>query len=237
MDAMILAAGLGTRLGPIGERLPKALIDVGGRPMIEHVARLLVEAGADRLIVNVHHHAELIRRFVDEHDLGAPVSISYEAERPLETGGGLLHARPLFRDHAAFFLANVDIVTNADLLAMYASHPENRLATLATNARESTRRLLFDSAGLFGRVDLRSDTRIESRPPAGDIRAAAFAGIHVVSPSIFQLMTERGAFSILDPYLRLAASGHEIGEYDIGDVLWLEIGTPERLEQARRAMR
>jgi NDP-sugar pyrophosphorylase family protein len=236
MDAMILAAGLGRRLGPIGERLPKALIDVGGRPMIEHVALRLVEAGADRILVNVHHHADLIRRYVEEHDLGAPVSISLEAERPLETGGGLLHARPLFRGDAAFFLANVDIITDADLRSMYASHPPGRLATLATNARESKRRLLFDGSGLFGRVDLRSDTRIESRPPVGAVRARPFAGIHVISPSIFELMTERGAFSILEPYLRLAGSGHEIDEFDLGDAGWLEIGTPERLEEARRLM-
>jgi NDP-sugar pyrophosphorylase family protein len=234
---MILAAGLGRRLGPIGERAPKALIDVGGRAMIEHVARRLVEAGADRFIINVHHHADAIRRFVETHDLGAQASLSYEAERPLETGGGLLHARPLFRGDSPFFLANVDVITDADLRAMYAAHPPHRLATLATNARESTRRLLFDAAGLFGRVDLRSDTRIEARPSAGPVRAAAFAGIHVVSPAIFELMTERDTFSILEPYLRLAAAGHEIGDFDIGDAMWLEIGTPERLEQARQAMR
>jgi NDP-sugar pyrophosphorylase family protein len=236
MDAMILAAGLGTRLGSIGQQQPKALIDVGGRTMIERVAMRLVEAGADHIIVNVHHHADAIRRFIDEHDLGAPVSISLEAERPLETGGGLWHARSLFRADAAFFLANVDIITDADLRAMYAAHASQRLATLATNERESARRLLFDRNGLFGRVDLRSDTRIESRPPVGEIRARAFSGIHVISPAIFEHLTERGAFSILDPYLRLAGSGREIREFDIGAATWMEIGTPDRLERARQAM-
>lgn len=236
MDAMILAAGLGTRLGPIGERTPKALIDVGGRTMIEHVALRLVEAGADRLILNVHHHADAVRSFIEAHDLGAPVFLSFEADRPLETGGGLLHAHHLFRGDAPFLLANVDIITDADLRAMVASHPAHRLATLATNARASKRRLLFDDRGLYGRLDMRSDTRIEVRPAEGTSRMAAFAGIHVVSPSIFELMTERGVFSILEPYLRLAADGHEIADYDIGDASWLEIGTPDRLEQARRAI-
>jgi N-acetyl-alpha-D-muramate 1-phosphate uridylyltransferase len=231
---MIFAAGRGTRLGEIGERTPKALIEVGGRTMIEHVAAPLLRAGADRFIVNVHHHAGMIEARLRTLDLGAPVVLSHETEEPLETGGGLLHAQSLFRGDAPFFLCNVDIITLADLGAMYRAHLESSaLATLAVNDRESRRRLLFDEDGLYGRVDTRQDVRIEARPSRGDVLAWPFAGIHVVSPGFLELLTERGKFSILEPYLRLAADSRAILPFDLGHVLWLEIGEPERLDAAR----
>jgi NDP-sugar pyrophosphorylase family protein len=236
MDAMIFAAGLGTRLGPIGQSTPKALIDVGGQTMLERTARRLVEveAGADRIIVNVHHHAERIERFVAEHPLGVEIRVSREPERPLETGGGLLHARALFRRDAPIILHNVDVITDADLGAMVAAHTRSEaLVTLAVNRRETTRYLLFDEAGLFGREDRRRDLRLESRPPRGEIRTLAFAGIHVCSPGLLDHITERGVFPIMDTYLRLAAEGHRIHPWLLRNGMWLEIGNAERLEAAR----
>lgn len=233
---MILAAGLGTRLGDIGRDTPKALLEVGGATMLERAARTLVEAGAHRLIVNAHHHAERIAEFVVSTDLGAATVLSIEEERPLETGGGLLHARHLFTADEPFFLYNVDIVTDADLSVMYGEHCRGRsLASLATSGRASSRRLLFDDAGLFGRIDERTGLRVEARQPRGAIRERAFSGIHVVSPAIFELIEERGAFPILDPYVRLAGAGHRIDDRALDDgALWMDIGTPSRLDQARR---
>jgi NDP-sugar pyrophosphorylase family protein len=251
---MILAAGLGTRLGAITETIPKALVDVAGRSALEHVARRLIHAGADRLIINVHHHARRIIRHVEERDaFGVDVVFSHEEEAPLETGGGVLAAAPHFRRDTPFILHNVDVLTDADLRAMYAAHRQgDALATLAVSDRHSSRTLIFDDHGLIGRADARPGTTSDARPgTASDarpgttsmVRAAkhgtrewAFAGIHVVSPLLLDRLVERGAFSIMEAYLRLAGEGAKIAPFDITGATWLEIGTPERLETARRTL-
>ena len=236
MDAMILAAGVGSRLGAITRDQPKALVQVGGMPALEHVARRLIAAGADRLIINVHHFAADIIRFVEERGgFGVPVQFSHEAEVPLETGGGLLQATPLFRRDAPFFLHNVDVLTDFDLGRLYARHQESQaLATLAVQQRESSRYLLFDDRGLCGRLDRRRVGEAELHASAEAVRPFAFAGVHVVSPGLLDRITERGRFSIIDVYLRLAGEGAQIAAFDIGRARWLEIGSPERLAEARR---
>jgi N-acetyl-alpha-D-muramate 1-phosphate uridylyltransferase len=237
MDAMILAAGLGTRLGDITQDTPKALVDVAGATPLDRIARRLVDAGADRLIINVHHHADRIMEHVRSRGgYGVDVLFSPERDAPLETGGGLLHAAPLFRLTAPFFLHNVDVLTTADLPALYAAHvASGALATLAVNQRRTSRYLLFDNGALCGRLRLSPG---ETAPPAdGDGRRCfAFAGVHVISPELLGRVAERGAFSIIDAYLRLATAGERIACHDISDAEWLEIGTPERLEAARRAL-
>jgi NDP-sugar pyrophosphorylase family protein len=236
LDAMILAAGLGTRLAPLTDTIPKALVPVGGTPMLERIAVRLVRAGVDRIIVNVHHHADRIRQFIEQRDgFGVDVRISEEREHPLETGGGVLQARGHFREDAPFFVHNVDVVSDMSLETMYSGHdPRTTLATLAVSDRPSSRRLIFDERGLCGRVDLRSDQLESVRPLAGETHSLAFAGVHVISPGFFELVDEEGAFSIMKPYLRLAAAGQTILPYDTGAALWLEVGDPERLERARR---
>ncbi len=236
---MILAAGLGTRLRPLTERVPKALVPVAGVPMLERVARRLIQAGVRRLVVNVHHRAEQVRRFLDERDgFGIQVRVSHErGELPLETGGGLLAAASLFEGDEPFFLHNVDVISDLDLGALYDAHAESgALATLAVQRRETARPLLVDEEGVFGVADLRSGWRREARPPRGEPRTIAFAGIHVVSPEIFRAAPERGRFPIWDPYFRLVGEGWRLGWHDIGEARWLEVGTPERLEEARRLL-
>lgn len=238
MDALIFAAGRGTRLGGIGRQTPKALLDVGGRTMLEHVSRRLIEAGVDRIIINVHHRAGQIERFLKDRDLGVETVLSYEVEHPLETGGGLLHARALFRGDAPFFLHNVDVISGADLRAMYAfAKRSGAVAVLAVNERDTARHLLFDEAGLFGRSDARDGTRIEVRAPLGQTRIFAFAGIHVATPQLLERIEETGVFSILEPYMRLAGKGERILPFPVGEALWLEVGNEERLEAARAALR
>ena len=236
MDAMILAAGVGSRLGDLTTTLPKALVPVGGVPVLERVARRLIDAGADRLIINVHHHADQIVRFVEERDsFGIDVVFSPEPDAPLETGGGLLRAAPLFRRDAPFFLHNVDVLSDIDLRALYADHRRSgALATLAVNERETSRYLLFDDKGLCGRFDRRTGKVAEAHTPCGEVRQYAFVGVHVISPALLDRIEERGAFSIIDLYLRLVRAGALIRPYPIGSTLWLEIGSPERLAQARR---
>jgi N-acetyl-alpha-D-muramate 1-phosphate uridylyltransferase len=235
MEGMIFAAGLGSRLGPIGESTPKALLEVGGRTMLEHTIRALVAAGAGHVVVNVHHHADAIERFLAAHDFGAEVELSREPERPLETGGGLLHASALFRG-GTIVLHNVDVITDAPLREIVAAHEAGgALATLCVQARETSRYLLFDDAGLFGREDRRHDLRLECRPPRGAERRFAFAGIHVCAPRLLERITERGVFPIMDTYLRLAAEGERIAAWPLAG-RWLEIGNAERLAAARAAM-
>lgn len=234
---MIFAAGLATRLGDLSKHTPKALIDVAGSTMLERTIRRLTDAGADRIIVNVHHHADRIADFLGQLDAGVEILLSHEPDGPLETGGGLLHARPLFRGVAPFFLHNVDIITDADLPAAYAAHRESdALVTLLVSQRETSRMLLFDAHGLLGRIDTRAGTRTEVRAARGEVRASAFAGIHVVSPALLERITERGIFSITDVYLRLAGEGARIRPYRMDGASWLEIGTPERLAAARAAL-
>jgi MurNAc alpha-1-phosphate uridylyltransferase len=236
VDAMLLAAGLGTRLRPLTDHTPKALIPVGGVAILERVARRLIDAGADRLVINTHHLGEQIRAFVREREgFGVEAAFSHEEGAPLETGGGLLQARPLFRGDAPFFLHNADILTDLPLEDMYRAHLDSgALATLAVMQRPSSRQLLFDDAGLLGRVDQGKQLRLEARPPVGEARPLAFAGVHVISPAIFEAITERGAFSILDPYLRLVGEGARVLPFRIDGCHWTDIGKPEQLEEARR---
>jgi MurNAc alpha-1-phosphate uridylyltransferase len=241
MEAMILAAGLGTRLRPLTDTIPKALVAVAGVPMLERVGRALVAAGATRLVINVHHHADKIEAFVHEQNgFGVPYAISREpGDTPLETGGGLLYAREHFRSGAPFFLHNVDVISDMDLAGMYREHlAGRRLVTLAVNERDTSRPLLFDRRGLYGWADRRPGREAEQRvrEPDGPSREWGFAGAHVIDPAIFPLLTESGKFSIIPPYLRLAGAGHAILPFDVSAATWLEIGSVERLEEARRVL-
>ncbi len=236
-DGMIFAAGLGTRLGELGATTPKALIEVGGLTMLERTARALVAAGAGRLVVNVHHHADGIERFLATHDLGAEVRVSREADRPLETGGGLWHAREHVRGRGPILAHNVDVALGADLAPLLEAHRgSGALATLVVHERETKRYLLFDDDGLFGREDRAKGERTEARPPRGAVRALAFSGVHVCSPALLDLVTERGVFSLPQLWLRLAAAGHVIRPWTPADGAWHEIGSPERLAAARAAI-
>lgn len=235
---MIFAAGLGTRLRGVMPDLPKALVEVAGVPMLERVARRLVEAGADRLIVNTHHHADKIAAFVDERDgFGVETVLSPEPDGPLETGGGLLRAADLFRRDAPFFIHNADIVTDFPLEELYARHLErDSLATLAVMERQSSRSLLFDDRGLIGRIDDGRGVRLLVRDPVGEVVRLGFGGVHVASPTLLDRIAERGVFSILDPYLRLAGEGQIILPHRIDGFLWIDIGKPEQLAVANRTL-
>ncbi len=238
MDAMILAAGLGTRLRPLTEHTPKLLIEVAGATVLEHVAQRLIAAGADRIIVNTHHLAEQIEQFARERwVLDAELVLSHEAERPLGTGGGLRHAAALFRRDAPFLLHVGDAIAELDFTGLLAAQQRSRaLATLAVHDRGSSRCLLFDHRGLYGRDNRIEDWSKTIRPPEGEVRRWSFAGVHVVSPEIFERFTETPPFDIIDAYLRMAREGEEIDAFDVTGSRWLEIGNPQRLEEARRAL-
>ncbi len=236
MDAMILAAGFGTRLKPLTDRLPKALVEVGGVPVLERNARRLLAAGVDRLVINVHPFADAIRAHLAARaDYGIDVRLSHEVEAPLETGGGLLAARSLFRGDAPFFVHNADVYTDLDLEALYADHlAGGALVTLATMERPSPRGLLFDDLGLLGHVNDDKGARVQVRDAVGTIERLAFACAHVASPAVFDAITERGRFGIFDPYLRLAGAGKRIASFRVDGCTWVDIGRPEQLALANQ---
>ena len=233
---MILAAGLGTRLRPLTEHTPKALVPVGGVPMLERVARRLVAAGADRLVINASPHAERIRAFVEEKEgFGVEARLSIEPEGPLDTGGGLKHAEPHFRGDGAFLLHNVDVLTDADLGSLLDAHLRSgAVATLLVRPAATDRYLLFDDAGLVGYARAGEERR--AREAAGDLRRVDFMGVHALSPRIFRLIEETGVFSIIGVYLRLARAGEAVLAHDVPEALWIDIGTHERLAEAERAV-
>jgi len=237
LKGMIFAAGRGTRLGALGESCPKALIEIAGQTMLERTVRSVTAAGADLIVVNVHHHAEAIERFIGSHDLGVEIRVSREIERPLETGGGLLQARDLFGRDGPLLLHNVDVICEAALGPLCGSlESTGALAVLAMQPRASRRQLLFDDAGLYGREDQGKGVRVETRTPRGSARALAFTGIHVCAPRLLDMITERGVFSIVDVYVRLAGEGHTIQPWLLPEGTWMEIGSPERLADARERL-
>jgi NDP-sugar pyrophosphorylase family protein len=187
-------------------------------------------------VINTSHLGEQVEAYVRAHDgFGVAAAFSSEPDGPLETGGGLWNAAALVRRDAPFFLHNADILTGIDLRALHAAHRrEAPLATVAVMDRPTQRHLLFDDRGLLGRSDAKKGIEIRVREAEGEIRKLAFAGVHVIEPAILDRITERGAFSILDPYLRLAGEGERIIPVRVDGALWVDIGSHEQLAEARR---
>jgi NDP-sugar pyrophosphorylase family protein len=238
MKAMVLAAGLGTRLRPLTNDRPKALVTVAGRTLLEITLERLRAFGVTEAIVNTHYHAEMIAEYLAAHtNFGMRIEISREQEL-LDTGGGLKQAAWFFLENGAdepFLLHNVDVISNIDLGTLLRFHQQqNALATLAVQGRATSRYLLFDEedrlcgrrAGLDGEPEL---VRPAARP-----QALAFSGIHAISPRIFAKLHEQGAFSIVSAYLRLAGEGESIAAFRVDEYRWRDLGRPEHLAQAER---
>jgi NDP-sugar pyrophosphorylase family protein len=235
MDAMIFAAGLGTRLRPLTDTIPKALIEVGGVAMLERVARRLIAAGATRIVINAHHHSERIREFVAARQgFGVETVISDESEGLLDTGGGLAKAAPFFRRDAPFLLHNADVYSDIDLRGLYeAQAGSGGLATLAVMKRDVSRTLVFDGEGILcGYANSATGLERRARQAAGDVEYLGFSGVHAIDSRIFDLIVERGPFSIIDLYMRLSEAGERIAAFRVDDATWIDIGKPDQLERA-----
>jgi NDP-sugar pyrophosphorylase family protein len=234
MKAMILAAGLGTRLRPLTDHRPKALVEVSGRTLLEITLARLRTFGIGDVIINVHYFADMILEYLQKNDnFGMHIEISQE-EVLLDTGGGLKNASYFFREESEpFILHNVDVISTVDLGRMVQFHTENQaLATLAVQDRKTSRYLLFDEQRqLCGRRSGSEDKTELVRSPQ-TVRALAFSGIHAISPRIFSMMSEEGTFSIINSYLRLAASGEKILGFNSDDYHWRDVGRPENVAQA-----
>jgi NDP-sugar pyrophosphorylase family protein len=243
MKAMILAAGLGTRLRPLTDDRPKALVTIAGRTLLEITLCSLRSVGVSEVIVNTHHYAEMILEYLEANsNFGMHIEVSRE-EVLLDTGGGLKNAAHFFLDaqgnsQEPFLLHNVDVLSTIDLARMMRFHADhNALATLAVQDRTTSRYLLFDPQGqLCGRRTVRpaqaegpQDELVISASP---LQSLAFSGVHVISPRIFAEMEEEGAFPIIPAYLRLAAKGEKIMAFRADEYYWRDLGRPQSLVEA-----
>jgi len=242
MRAMVLAAGLGTRLRPLTNDRPKALVILGGRTLLEITLIRLREFGIGEVIINLHHFADLVVDYLKKTG-NFGMQIEFSREDPLlDTGGGLKQAAWFLREGSSgdepFILHNVDVISNIDLGRMVETHLESRaLATIAVQQRKTSRYLLFDQQlQLCGRRSAGQDKPELARAvqPAHEL---AFTGIHVISPRIFPLLTEEGIFPIVPAYLRLAAQGEKIQAFRADGYYWRDLGKPENLQQAEKDMR
>jgi NDP-sugar pyrophosphorylase family protein len=232
MRAMVLAAGRGTRLKPLTDTRPKALVEVGGVTLLETTLRRLASGGVREVVVNAHHFAGQIRAFFESHSARSfglwRIAVSDEREL-LDTGGGLLSASWFFDDNMPFLMHNVDVLSDIDLAAFATEHTESgALASIAAMPRETARPLLFDKDGLLAGRGTPDKPKLV-REIDGDPVALGFCGIHAISPAIFAKITERGTFSIVDAYLRLAASGERIRAARIDGARWRDCGRREDL--------
>lgn len=241
MKAMILAAGLGTRLRPLTNDRPKALVEIGGRTLLEITLCRLRHFGVQEVIINAHHFAGMMIEYLRErHDFGMTIEVSRE-DLLLDTGGGLKKAAHFFlRDsedaEEAFLLHNVDVISTIDLARVLQFHREQEaLATLAVQERRTSRHLLFDrSLQLRGRK-ITSGSKVDLAVPAGHqgqpLSELAFCGVHVISPRLLPMITEDGVFSIIATYLRLAAQGERILGFRADEYYWRDLGKPENVTQ------
>lgn len=242
MEALVFAAGLGTRLRPLTDTIPKALVPVGGKPLLYHVVSKLKTAGIDRIVINVHHFPDSVIGYVQEQEnFGIDVRFSDERDLLLDTGGGILHARNLL-EGSPFLVHNVDIISNLDIGWFISQAPEDALASLVVSERKTRRYFLFDDGmRLVGWTDTFTG---EVRSPYPDLdpgkcRKYAFAGIHYISDRIFDVFDEdgwEGRFPIVDFYLK------ECARYPVYGIVpprltLIDAGKPETLAQAEEFLR
>lgn len=237
MKAMVFAAGLGTRLKPITDTLPKAMVPVAGRPLIEHVILKLKYSGVDEAVVNVHHFAGKIREWVENQDI-MRISLSDESDMLLDTGGGILKARPMLQGCGRFIVHNVDILSDLDIRWFASNVPQDAVAALLVSERKTSRYLLFDKKDmrLVGWMDIRTG---EVRSPYQDIdpescHKYAFSGIHILSDTIFDIMDEYAdspRFPIIDFYLWACARAPIYGVV-AGNLNLVDVGKLDTLAHA-----
>lgn len=239
MKAMIFAAGLGTRLNDETSGKPKALVDVGGKTLLQHAIEKLKNEGVSEIVINVHHFSNLVISFLKNNDFGIKIHISDETEKLLDTGGGLKKAEVYLEGDEPILIYNVDIISNLNLKLLLKDHLKTKaFVTLAVRNRETQRYFKFDqNKQLVGWINKKTGESKISRPENFENAIEmAYSGIHIVQPEIFSLMPETDRFSITNFYLELAKTHSIKGYFDDSD-LWMDVGKPEQLEEARRLFR
>lgn len=237
MKAMIFAAGYGIRLQPLTNTLPKALVPINGKPMLQHIMEKLIASQINDFVVNVHHFPGQIIDFLkSKNNFGANISISDESEQLLDTGGGLKNASGLLEGDEPILLYNVDVLSNINLHKLLQFHEKNKaLATLVTRKRETQRYLMFSNDNvLTGWRNLKTKKEKISIPELYKTsRPFAFSGIHIVSPEFIINMPGTGKFSIIETYLEVAKTQKIMGYID-SSKLWIDIGKPGQLAEAEK---
>jgi N-acetyl-alpha-D-muramate 1-phosphate uridylyltransferase len=239
MKAMLFAAGLGTRLKPLTDNKPKALVEINGISLLEIVIQKLVRSGCNEIVINVHHFSKQIIDFLHSKDnFGIRIDISDETDLLLDTGGGLKKASQFLIGNEPFLVHNVDIISDVDLSALLKLHMKNNcLATLVCSDRPSSRHFLVnDENALCGWKNEKTGEVIISRESNLYLKPMAFCGIHVINPEIFSLIKETGTFSIVQLYLRLAAE-HDIKAKCFNEMKWIDVGSTESLEMAKKLIK
>lgn len=238
---MIFAAGLGTRLKPLTDHMPKALVPVAGKPMLEHVINKLISEGVDEIVINVHHFAQQIIDFLKaKNNFGIKIWISDETDELLDTGGGIKKAAPYFNE--PFLVHNADILSNVGLKALYEYHlTSGNDATLLVSPRKTVRYLMFDETNRL-RGWINKDT-LQTKPKGFVYQPErqkeyAFGGIHVISPTLFKYMGDEwnGKFSIMDFYLKTCQKA-QLGGYIKEDLQLIDIGKLDTLAKAEDFIR
>lgn len=235
MKAMILAAGLGTRLKELTQEKPKALVEVAGKPLLAHVLNKLIASGFDEIVINVHHFAQQVIDYLKNNYSSFTIHISDESNQLLDTGGGILKAKPFLAGNEPFLVHNVDIISDIDLQQLMKFHLEREcLATLAVSNRDSSRKLLFDTQiRLRGWKNLNTGETIIPGNSTEDLIELAFSGVHVISPTIYNHINSTGAFSIIKTYLSLCEQ-HHISGFPVSHNFVIDVGKPEGLASAEK---
>ena len=235
MQAFILAAGLGTRLQPLTNTKPKALVEVQGIPLIKIAIDNLIHHGATRIVVNIHHFADQLLTYIQNNRWNADILISDERETLLDTGGGLKNATPLFLPHEPILIHNVDILTHIDLAKVIRQHTDSmNLATLVVSQRSTSRQLLFDKRRQL--AGWKNNTTGETQwayEPTSSCEQKAFSGIAAISPNLLDLLPPANhPYPIIPAYLSLAKN-HRISYFEHTSDNWLDVGKPETLQRAQ----
>jgi len=236
MRAMILAAGLGTRLRPITNSIPKALIKIKEHTLLELQIRKLKSSGINTIIINIHHHAKMIEDYlINNLNFGCEIELSDESEKLLDTGGGLKKASWFFSNSEPFLIHNVDVFSNINFIDLFNHHSKtDALATLAVMERKSSRYFVFDDERfLAGWKNEKTEESKVVRKPIGKIKLLAFSGIQIVEPRIFKYFPDKDVFSLVDLYLA-AAMEERIVSYDHSENIWMDLGKKENLVEAEK---
>jgi NDP-sugar pyrophosphorylase family protein len=231
MQAMILAAGLGTRLKPLTDDIPKALVQLNGKTLLEITIRNLIENDFRKIIINVHHFADKVKEFLDKNTFAADIFISDESDLLLDTGGGIKNAHKYF-DDSPILIHNVDIISNLDLREFYNYHlSDDAIASLVVSKRTSSRYLLFnDDNILCGWQNVSKNEKIIVRDER-DLKQLAFDGIHILNPQLIESFPDEKVFSIIKAYLKIAEI-EEIHAYINNDIKWIDVGKVDSLQRA-----
>jgi NDP-sugar pyrophosphorylase family protein len=240
VKALIFAAGMGTRLKEFTNDRPKALVELAGKTLLQHAIEKLIGFGVNDITINVHHFADQVISFIDNHRFAnAEIHISDERDQLLDTGGGLKKAAQFLDGNEPILIHNVDVVSNLDLRALESFHLKSKsLGTLVVRQRKTSRYLMFDkNHQLAGWKNIVTGESIVSRENTfAEATPYAFSGIHIIQPELIKLISEEGKFSIIDLYLRLAKTEKITGYIDHSSI-WMDLGKPEQLQKAENLFR